>query len=133
MAQDFEQMARAELHTSLKTILLVEDDEDIGEVLVQAISQETPYLPVLVSDGFSALKIVQGVKPHLFILDYQLPRMNGVELYDRLHSMSELAQVPAIMVSARLPYQELKKRNILAMTKPIDLDDFLLTIEQLLA
>lgn len=133
MTQNCERMAKAEQHPNLKTILLVEDDEDIGEVLAQAITQETPYLPVLVSDGFAALKMVQGIKPQLFILDYQLPRMNGIELYDQLHSIGELAEVPAIMVSARLPYPELKKRNIMAMTKPIDLDDFLLTIEQLLA
>jgi len=132
MTQDFEQTTRAE-DTSVKIILLVEDDESISEVFVQAISQETPYLPVLVRDAFEALKIVQSMKPHLFILDYQLPRMNGIELYDKLHSITNLTHIPAIMVSARLPYQELEKRNILAMAKPIDLDDFLLAIDQLLA
>jgi DNA-binding response OmpR family regulator len=116
----------------LKTILLVEDDTNIGEVLVQAITQETSYLAVLASDGFEALKFVENLTPNLFILDYQLPRMNGIELYDMLHAIDKLAEVPTIMMSARLPQQELAKRSITAMNKPIDLDDFLQTIDQLL-
>ncbi len=116
----------------LKTILIVEDDINIGEVLVQAITQETSYLTVLAADGFEALKFVESLTPNLFILDYQLPRMNGIELYDQMHAMDKLADVPVIMMSARLPQQELAKRNIIAMNKPIDLDDFLQTIDQLL-
>ena len=115
-----------------KTILLVEDDINIGEVLVEAITQETSYLAVLAADGFEALKFIEKLTPNLFILDYQLPRMNGIELYDKLHAMDKLVDAPAIMMSARLPHQELAKRNIIAMNKPIDLDDFLQSIEQLL-
>lgn len=131
MAHDKEQIPMGE-HTRVKTILLVEDDANIGEVLVQAIAQETPYMAILVADGFEALSTVQGIKPNLFILDYQLPRMNGIELYDRLHAQEELAQIPAIMMSARLPQQELEKRHIIGMNKPIDLDDFLEAIDDLL-
>jgi DNA-binding response OmpR family regulator len=132
MAQQQEQ-GDGDTTSRLKTILLVEDDLNIGEVLVQAIIQETSYVAVLADDGFGALKFVENLTPNLFILDYQLPRMNGIELYDKLHAMDKLADVPAIMMSARLPQRELAKRNIIAMNKPIDLDDFLQTIDQLLA
>ncbi len=88
---------------NVKMILVVEDDAGIGSFLVQAITQETPYLALLVSDGFQALNAVANVKPSLFILDYQLPRMNGIELYDRLHTTKEMEHVPAIIISARLP------------------------------
>jgi CheY-like chemotaxis protein len=131
MAHDKAERAAGE-HARVKTILLVEDDVSIGEVLTQAIAQETPYLAVLVPDAFEALQTIKGVKPNLLVLDYHLPRMNGIELYDRLHSMQDLANVPAMMISARLPHQELEKRDILGMNKPIDLDEFLQTIEQLL-
>lgn len=116
----------------VKTILLVEDDSNIGEVFAQAIVQETTYLAILVSDGNEALNTVKNIKPNLFILDYHLPRMNGIELYDTLHAVKGLEQVPAIMMSARLPRQELEKRKIIGLNKPIDLDEFLQTIEQLL-
>src|SRR5689334_1399014 len=102
MAQDTEKNEQGE-RAGIKMILLIEDDANIGEVLLQAIAQETPYLATLVSNGFEALKAVQSIKPDLFIMDYLLPRMNGIELYDRLHAISELAQVPALMISARLP------------------------------
>jgi CheY-like chemotaxis protein len=72
------------------------------------------------------------IKPSLFILDYQLPRMNGIELYDKLHSIDGLDSVPAVLISARLPKQEIDKRRIIGMSKPLELDEFLHTIEELL-
>ncbi len=117
---------------TVKTVLVVEDDAGIGMFLVQAISQETSHQAMLVTDGFQALKTVSQIKPNLFILDYHLPRMNGIELYDRLHAITELENVPAIIISARLPKQEIEKRKIIGMNKPLELDDLLHTVENLL-
>lgn len=121
-----------EKRASIKTILVVEDDVGIGSFLAQAISQETDHQALLVTDGFQALKTVMDIKPSLFILDYQLPRMNGIELYDTLHAIEGLEGVPAILISARLPKQEIDKRHIVGMSKPLELDEFLYTIEELL-
>lgn len=120
-------------HIAVKSILVVEDDSDIGLFLVQAITQETTHQAMLVADGFAALKAVKSIKPDLFILDYWLPTMNGIELYDRLHAMKELENIPAIMISAQLPKRELEKRKLNSMNKPLELDEFLRLIEQLLA
>jgi DNA-binding response OmpR family regulator len=119
-------------NVSVKTVLVVEDDTGIGNFLVQAILQETPYQAMLVADGFQAIKAVTNIRPSLFILDYQLPRMNGIELYDQLHATKGLEHIPAMVISARLPRQEIEKRKIIAMSKPLELDDFLNTIEKLL-
>ena len=119
-------------NVSVKTVLVVEDDIGIGNFLVQAILQETPYQAMLVADGFQAIKAVTNIKPSLFILDYQLPRMNGIELYDQLHATKGLEHIPAMVISARLPRHEIEKRKIIAMSKPLELDDFLNTIEKLL-
>lgn len=118
---------------NVKTILLVEDDESIGEVLQQAIRQETPYLVIYAVNAFDAIQLVKEIKPQLFILDYQLPNMDGLVLYDRLHAMPELAAVPALMMSALLPRSELGRRGIVGMSKPIELDDFFLAIEKLIS
>jgi CheY-like chemotaxis protein len=109
----------------MKTVLVVEDDQDIGDVFVQALSLEPSYLPVLATDGEEALAVVQDIQPDLVVLDYQLPRMNGIELYDQLHRMKELKNVPAVMVSATLPERELQQRGILGLAKPVDLNDLL--------
>src|SRR5258707_3661296 len=119
-------------NVSVKTVLVVEDDVGIGNFLVQAILQETPYQAMLVADGFQAIKAVTNIRPSLFILDYQLPRMNGIELYDQLHATKGLEHIPAMVISARLPRQEIEKRKIIAMSKPLELDDFLNTIEKLI-
>jgi len=118
---------------AIKTILVVEDDVGIGSFLTQAISQETRHQAMLVTDGFQALNAITSIKPSLFILDYQLPRMNGIELYDKLHATQGLEDVPAILISARLPKLDIEKRNIVGMSKPLELDEFLHTIEELLA
>ncbi|MGI9057502.1 MAG: response regulator [Ktedonobacteraceae bacterium] len=115
------------------TILIVEDDVNIGQFLIEVIQQETPYKFVLTADGLEALQIAEKIKPHLLILNYHLPHMNGIELYDRLHALKEFEDVPAIMVSAVLPEQEVKQRSIIGIKKPFDLDILLNTIEGLLA
>lgn len=120
-------------HISVKTILVVEDDADIGTFIVLAISQETKHSTHLVTDGFQALKATYDLKPDLLILDYQLPRMNGIELYDKLQARNELAGIPTIMISARLPAQEIARRNITGVKKPFELYELLRTIEEKLA
>src|SRR5438445_13324205 len=106
------EQAHEEEDTKAKMVLVVEDDIGIGNFLVQAISQETSHHALLVADGFQALKAVASIKPSLFILDYQLPRMNGIELYDKLHTTKGLEEIPAIVISARLPKHEIEKRRI---------------------
>lgn len=123
----------AEKTATVKTILVVEDDVGIGSFLTQAISQETRHQAMLVTDGFQALNAITNIRPNLFILDYQLPRMNGIELYDKLHATRGLEDVPAILISARLPKHDIEKRKIVGMSKPLELDDFLRSIEELLA
>ncbi len=103
------------------TILIVEDDAAIGEFLQQMIESETPYTSAVVSDGPHALEAAQQIHPCLFLLDYRLPGMNGVEIYDRLQTMEETRGVPAIMMSATLPTADLQKRGIYQLRKPMDI------------
>jgi len=72
--------------TRATTILVVEDDEDTRELIGLLISTLPAYHYCLVSDASQAIHFTQGVKPDLFILDYRLPGMNGLELYDQLHA-----------------------------------------------
>jgi CheY-like chemotaxis protein len=120
-----------------KTILIVEDDEDLGELILEALQQENFYTGInyrtlLAIDGMDALKIVEETLPDLFLLDYYLPRMNGLDLYDRLHAIETLAHVPTIFMSANPPFKELMKRNLLSMRKPFNLRELLHIIERLL-
>lgn len=128
-----QESSSSDASAAIKTILIVEDDSGIGQFFFEAIKQETPYQALLTTDGYQALKLVHNVKPSLFLLDYGLPRMTGLELYDRLHATEELEDVPALLVSAHCPWDEAKKRKIRCMRKPIELDDLLETIDSMLS
>jgi DNA-binding response OmpR family regulator len=118
----------------ISTILLVEDDEDIGEFIAQALKDETPHTVLHVTDGTRALDAVNAVKPSLFILDYQLPGINGIELHDRLHAIKELEAIPTLLVSANFPSRkEMQQRQIAFLKKPFDLNELFKIIEKLLA
>jgi DNA-binding response OmpR family regulator len=118
--------------TSVKTILLVEDDPIIAELLVQMITQETDYQVFVVPDGPEALNLVRNIKPQLFILDYWLPSIHGIELYDRLHNTKGLEQVPTIMLSVNAPLREIKQRQIIYLRKPFDMYELLEEIDKLI-
>ena len=120
------------LQAAIKTIILVEDDTTIAELLVQMITQETSYQVLAVPDGPQALELVRSIKPQLLILDYWLPTIHGIELYDRLHNTEGLEQVPAIMLSVNAPLREMNQRQIMYMRKPFDMYKLLEAIHKLL-
>ena len=121
----------------VKMILIVEDDPDIGQYLSLAISHETPYQSLLGTDSVRALEVVKHIRPNLFLLNYRLPSLNGIELYDQLHLTSGLETIPAIIMSAGLPREqlenEIKQRQLIALPNPHNLDDLVQTLEQVFA
>lgn len=116
---------------TIKTILVVDDDADIGESILQALRTEAPYLVVLATDGFEVLKIVGRLKLDLFVIDYQLPGMDGIELYDHLHATVGLEHVPALFMGANVPREELEKRSVSSISKPFEIEELIQTIQKL--
>ena len=78
---------------------------------------------------------LRSMKPQLLLLDYSLPDMNGIQLYDRLHARKDLEAVPALIVGASLKEGEdaIKQRGLLAVEQPFDQDKFLSAIETVFA
>jgi len=115
------------------TILVVEADAEIGSLLLEALSQKTSYQMILLTHSLQALEVARRIKPDLFILNYHLPQVNGIELYDRLHAIKGLKHVPTIMVAADLPEEEMKQRKIVSLKKPFGMDELLDAIQRVLA
>ncbi len=115
------------------TILIVEDDADIAQFLQQLIEEETPYHTTVIDNGQTALDQAPIIRPCLMLLDYRLPRVNGLELYDRLQQVEETRGVPAIMMSATLPVKELEQRGIYQIRKPMDIGSVIRMITHALA
>src|SRR5690242_986255 len=71
----------------LKLILIVVDDRMVGSFLVKIIKSETPYHPILAFHEREALKMIQEIKPDLFLLDYGSLKRDGIDLYEQLHAI----------------------------------------------
>jgi DNA-binding response OmpR family regulator len=125
-----QQVRRAD--TAKNLILLVEDDEVTASLLCQVIQQETPYQIAHTSDGITAWKFLQYVRPQLVILDYRLPGMDGIQLYDNMRLNSVSHDIPVLLLSAVPPTREIVQRKIVSLQKPFDLDKLLHTIDMLL-
>jgi DNA-binding response OmpR family regulator len=117
---------------TLATIFVVEDDADLGLVLLRFLEEEVPCRVVLSPNGFEAMKLVRSITPQLFLLDYHLPGINGLELVDSLRAIPGLEQSPMILMSARMPPDGLEQRQLLAIHKPFDFNTLIRMVRALI-
>jgi DNA-binding response OmpR family regulator len=117
-----------------KLICIVEDDEEIGKLLLRIIEQETNHKAIHHINARNALNALMRVTPHLLLLDYSLPDMNGLELYDWLQSFEHLKNIPTILMSAHNPpLLEIQRRRIIYLRKPFAVTELLAAIKKLFA
>ncbi len=110
----------------VRTILVVEHDPYQAELFTQHFSFKPHHYAKLVTSAEAALNFVKHIKPNLFLLEYHLPDMDGLALYDLLHETRELASIPAIIVGVPLPKQALaiiKTQQLVLLSTPIDLEE----------
>ncbi len=118
-----------------ETLLLIMHDVPSGFSLLTALLQKTPYEVFLATERFQAVDFLKYITPLLVIFEYQLPGMNGIELYDLLHAQEKFVTLPAIMFSDGDPRreQEMRQRKIGSLRKPFTLDELVACIQQVLA
>lgn len=130
--QDRPRSERVEEPEPIHTVLIVEDDVSIGEILVQLFRDETSYQVIHVLDGCAALKMVRTVIPSLILLDYQLPNIDGLECLEALRAIKQIENTPIILMSANVPKQARERKDILILEKPFDLEDVLRLVQRTL-
>lgn len=82
------------------TVLLVEDEEELREMMREALERDG-YDVVTASDGRAALDAIPGIKKLcLVLLDLLMPGMNGWDFFDAFKARPELAGVPVIIHSS---------------------------------
>ncbi|HLF82890.1 MAG TPA: response regulator transcription factor [Blastocatellia bacterium] len=86
--------------TRLRSIIIVEDDEDIADSIRYNLEREG-FRVRLATTGEDALNLVLDRPPNLILLDLNLPHMNGFELCRRLRAEATTARVPILMLTAR--------------------------------
>ncbi len=110
------------------TILLVEDDAPIAEVM-QVVLEEEGHRVILARDGVAALEQIQQDGFDLMVTDNMLPQIQGVELIDYMHDHPALA-TPVILTSAAKPLPT-PPRTIF-LPKPFDIDEVVALVRSLL-
>ena len=117
-------------------ILLIEDDLATGEMLTECIESESTLRVWTLQSGEETLMHLQEhreVIPSLIIIDYLLPGMNGLQLIDHLQNFKNFKHIPAIMITAATVTDAmqttLQNRNILLLTKPLDLNELIDALE----
>ncbi|MCY4566567.1 MAG: phosphate regulon transcriptional regulator PhoB [Gammaproteobacteria bacterium] len=82
------------------SVLIVEDEQEIREVLGFALSRNGFEVGEAAS-AEEALEQLEGPLPSLLIIDWMLPRMSGIDLARRLRNDEHTAGLPMIMLTAR--------------------------------
>ena len=120
--------------TGEKIVLIVDDDRDVGDILQKIILDQTDYKVVWIAESDLALDAAWYLRPSLLLLDYMLPSIDGLDLYDRLQGMEGMRGVPTVLISASetLPFEELRASGIYLLKKPFELGDLLDMLAQLL-
>jgi len=83
-----------------KTILVVEDDEDIQQLVGYNLIK-AGFLVEYGDSGEQALEKIRHQPPDLMLLDLMLPGMDGTELCRIIRSDSQLSEIPIIMLTAK--------------------------------
>jgi DNA-binding response OmpR family regulator len=81
----------------MATILLVEDAYDLAQVIKREL-EASGYRVLHADDGLLALQLHTNEQPELVILDWMLPRLDGLEVLRRLR---QVAPTPVLMLTAR--------------------------------
>jgi len=83
-----------------ESILVIEDEEDIAELIRYNLEREG-YRILHADSGERGLEIVRRQRPDLILLDLMLPGMDGLEVCKRVKADSATGHTPIIMVTAR--------------------------------
>jgi CheY-like chemotaxis protein len=88
---------REEEH-AMKTILMVEDNDQIREVVSRSLSA-AGYHIIPVGSAEHALDMLSYMRPDLVISDIRLPGIDGVQLCEQLRARPSYQSVPIILLS----------------------------------
>jgi signal transduction histidine kinase len=119
-----------------KTVLYVEDNLS-NLRLIDRVLAERPGITLLSAmRGALGLDLARQNRPHLILLDLNLPDMHGADVLRCLREDSLTASIPVVVISADATATQIERllaagaRNYL--TKPIDVKQFLVTVDELL-
>lgn len=117
-------------------LLIVEDDPDILKLLSTTLTFKN-YQVVTKRNGKDALEAIQHERPAIIITDIMMPHLDGFGLVHRVRIDPAMRTIPVIFITATYVTPEDKEFALSIgatrfIQKPVDLDDFLKTVDELL-
>jgi DNA-binding response OmpR family regulator len=124
------------MNTGPGYLLIVEDDPDILKLLHTTLKFRG-YRVITARNGKEGLDAVHQERPAVVIADIMMPRLDGFGLVHRLRLDPQTRDIPVLFITATYVTPEDKDfaLNIGAtrfLQKPVDLEEFLATISELL-
>ena len=119
------------------SLVLIVEDNDKNLKLVRDVLQAKGYETVEATCAEDGLVLARERHPQLVLMDIQLPGMNGIEALRVLRAEPGTSAIPVAAVTASVMQQD--RRHITEagfdayIAKPINLKEFLATVEALLA
>jgi two-component system response regulator len=129
-----------------KTVLLVEDNPDDEVLTLRAMRKHNLANEVIVArDGQQALDFLFGEgeyagrdtshQPQVVLLDLKLPRVDGLEVLERMRADSRTRRVPVVVLTSSTEEQDLLRSYDLGansyVRKPVDFEQFMEAARQL--
>ena len=120
-------------------VLVVEDSPHESELTLRALKKSHPSANVfLVEDGVQALDFLLGksafahrantVAPRLVLLDFKLPKMNGLEVLRQIRANDETKTIPVVMLTSSQEEKDITDSYEHGansyLVKPVDFDQF---------
>ena len=96
------------LESSTKRVLVVDDDEQIVELFKDVLGRDHRFEVRTAMTGYDAGLLTEQFKPHLILLDYMLPDINGNLVCDRIRANPDLARTKIIIVSGVVKRDEIE-------------------------
>lgn len=113
-------------------VLIVEDDRSMAELLQKGLEEENHVVSV-VHDGAEGLELTQSYQFDVLVLDWMLPRMDGLELARRIRKSGR--SFPILMLTARDAVPDIVKGLDAGaddyLTKPFSFAEFLARLRAL--
>ena len=121
--------------TAYGPILIVEDVPNVLELL-EVTLRFKGYAVITAHNGEEALEVISKTRPVLIITDILMPKMDGYAFIQKLRVNPETRAIPVVFLSATYVTPEDKQFALSLgaarfMEKPIDTEDFLLTVAEL--
>lgn len=79
-------------------VLIIEDEVSLLDVLQKKLEKEG-YQVFAAYDGEEGLRQMEAVKPDVVLLDIVMPRINGMEVLQKMQQSKSMSQIPVLIIS----------------------------------